>query len=64
MNLKEARKYARYSQEFVAGELGISRPTYQKMEAHPGTVTVEDAKKLAKLFDVPVSEIFFEDSCN
>lgn len=58
MKLKEARKNARWSQEAVAGKLGISRPTYQKMEANPGVVTVEDAKKLAKLFEVSVSDIF------
>ena len=64
MELREARRHARYSQEAVAGELGISRPTYQKMEANPGMVTIDDVKKLSELFDVPVSEIFFEDNCN
>jgi len=60
MELAEARRNARYSQESVAGYLGISRPTYAKMESFPETVTVEDAKKLSKLFDVPVGEIFFD----
>ncbi|ERL08038.1 helix-turn-helix transcriptional regulator [Olsenella profusa] len=59
MELKDARKAARYSQESVAGFLGISRPTYQKMEKDPGIVTVDDARKLAKLFNVKVSDIFF-----
>lgn len=59
MNLIEARKNARYSQEAVAGILGISRPTYAKMEQYPESVTVEDAKKLSELFDVPVADIFF-----
>ena len=48
MTLEEARKKARYSQEAVAGELGISRPTYAKMEKNPDIVTIEDAKKLAQ----------------
>ena len=64
MELAEARKKARYSQEAVAGYLGISRPTYAKMEANPGTVTVEDAKKLSELYDVPVADIFFGDNDN
>lgn len=59
MNLVEARKSARYSQEAVAGILGISRPTYAKMEQYPESVTVEDAKKLAELFGVAVTDIFF-----
>lgn len=59
MELKEARKRARYSQETVAGILGISRPTYAKMENDPDIVTIEDAKTLSKLFNVDVSEIFF-----
>jgi DNA-binding XRE family transcriptional regulator len=59
MTLQEARKGARYSQEDVAGLLGISRPTYAKMENDPGTITIDEAKVLAKLFGVTVSEIFF-----
>lgn len=59
MKLNEARAAARYSQEAVAGYLGISRPTYAKMEKNPETVTVEDAQKLAKLFGVSVSDLFF-----
>ena len=59
MQLREARKAARYSQEEVAGKLGISRPTYAKMEKEPGLITIDDAKKLSDLFGVAVSEIFF-----
>ena len=59
MQLREARKAARYSQEEVAGKLGISRPTYAKMEKEPGLITIDDAKKLSELFGVAVSEIFF-----
>jgi DNA-binding XRE family transcriptional regulator len=64
MNLTEARKNARYSQEAVAGYLGISRPTYAKMEASPDMVTVEDAKKLSRLFGVNVEDLFFNGECN
>jgi DNA-binding XRE family transcriptional regulator len=59
MELIEARKNARYSQDAVAGLLGVSRPTYARMEKHPDSVTVADAKRLAEIFGVPVAEIFF-----
>ena len=59
MELFEARKAARYSQDEVAGKLGISRPTYAKMEKDPDSVTIDDAVKLAKLFGVTVGDIFF-----
>ena len=62
MELKEARKNAKMTQEAVAGELGVSRPTYQKMESNPGCVTIEDAKKLSALFGVSVGDIFFSDN--
>ena len=60
MELIEARKKARYSQEEVAGKLGICRMTYSKMEKDPGIITIDDAKKLAELFGVPVGSIFFD----
>ncbi len=60
MNLIQARKNARYSQQQVADHLGISRPTYAKMESDPDIVSVDDAKKLSKLFGVSVNEIFFK----
>lgn len=57
--LSEARKKARFSQEAVAGYLGVSRPTYAKMEKNQDLVSIEDAKKLSKLFEIPVDVIFF-----
>ncbi|WP_303250323.1 helix-turn-helix transcriptional regulator [uncultured Slackia sp.] len=64
MNLAEARKNERYTQQEVADYLGISRPTYRKMEDNPETVTIEDAKKLAKLFNADIADIFFGSDCN
>lgn len=62
MELAEARRRARYSQQQVADQLGVSRPTYRKLEENPEIVTIADAKILVKLFDVEVSEIFFDDT--
>ncbi|MBS6941481.1 MAG: helix-turn-helix transcriptional regulator [Slackia piriformis] len=64
MNLIEARKKERYTQQQVADYLGISRPTYRKMEENPETVTVEDAKKLSRFFKVDIADIFFGENCN
>ena len=64
MKLVEARKKERYTQQQVADYLGVSRPTYRKMEDNPEVVTVEDAKKLSELFRVDIADIFFGSNCN
>ena len=63
MNLKEARIAANYTQQEVADQLGISRPTYRSMENNPDRVTIEEANKLAEMFDVTVDDIFFATDC-
>lgn len=60
MKLSEARKNARYTQQQAADHLGISRPTYARMEAYPGSVTIDEAEALGKLYDVDPNDIFFE----
>lgn len=64
MELVDARKQARYTQQDAADELGISRITYAKMEKDPDTISIADAKRLADFFGVTVEEIFFETDCN
>ena len=64
MEVIEARKNAKLTQEEVAGHLGITRQTYAKMESSPETIEMGEAAKLAKLFGVSVDEIFFESNCN
>ena len=59
MKLIEARKKERYTQQQVADALGVSRPTYARMESNPGDITLDDARKLAELFKVDVRDIFF-----
>lgn len=58
MELIEARKKERYTQQQVADYLGVSRITYAKMEKNPGNITLDDARKLAALFKVDVRDIF------
>lgn len=64
LSLKEVRKRERYSQQQVADYLGISRPTYRKLEKNPDLVTVEDAKRLSELLHVSPQDIFFGPNCN
>ena len=59
MELIEARKRERYTQQNVADYLGVSRITYAKMEKNPGDITLDDARRLAALFKVDVRDIFF-----
>ena len=64
MNLVDARKQARYSQQAVAEHLGVSRQTYIRMEKNPEDITINDAKFLAELYGVSVEDIFFGSDCN
>lgn len=64
MNLVDARKQARYSQQMVADQLGISRQTYIRMEQNPEDISIGDAKTLAELYGVSVEDIFFDSNCN
>lgn len=65
MEIIEARKKARYSQEAAAGELGISRPTYAKLEKNPDIIEMGMARKMARLFGVSIDELnFFSNDCN
>ena len=59
MLLREARKKARYSQAQVASLMGVSRPTYAKMEKYPEDISISDGKNLAELFEVAFEDIFF-----
>lgn len=42
------------TQEYLARELGISRPTYMQIERGERELTISEAKKLAALFDMPL----------
>ena len=46
MDLVDARKKARYTQEEVANLLGISRPTYARMEKSPQDISIKEARNV------------------
>lgn len=50
--IKQLREKHNLTQEFLASELGISRPTYFQIEQGERDMTIKEAKKLAEIFDV------------
>jgi len=48
--IKVARKENDLSQDYVAKELGMSRPTYIQIEQGKREITITEAKKLAAIF--------------
>lgn len=52
--IHEQRTKRNMTQEYMAKELGISRPTYMQIERGERELTISEAKKLAALFDMPL----------
>ena len=61
--LKEARVHARMTQEELAKASGVSRVTISQIEQGKATdVLFGTLKKLASALNVPIDEIFFDES--
>lgn len=56
--LEQARVQAGYTQQFMADELGISRPTYVKIEKDPSVATIAQAKRICTLLSKNYENIF------
>lgn len=56
---KMARQFAGLTQVEMAGELGVSRDTYRRIEAKPETATIAQGKKIADITGVSFDQIFF-----
>lgn len=56
-NIERLRKERRLTQEQVAGELGMSRPTYINIESGERDLGVSELERLAAIFKVSASEI-------
>jgi len=50
--IRQQRTKRDMTQEYLASELGISRPTYLQIERGDRELTISEAKKLAALFDM------------
>jgi transcriptional regulator with XRE-family HTH domain len=51
------RKKHNLTQEFLASELDISRPTYDKIERGESDMTIPQAQKLASFFGIPLDDL-------
>lgn len=54
--IKELREKAGFTQDYVAKEIGVSRPTYIQIEKNERELTISEAKNLALLFDISIDD--------
>src|SRR3989344_1453750 len=54
--IKELREQNKFSQEYLAEKLGVSRPTYMQIEKGERELTISEAKKLASIFDISLED--------
>ena len=62
--MKLARINAEMTMQEVADKLGMHVQTYSKFEKEPELMSVEDAKKFAKVVNQKCSDIFFGSDSN
>ncbi len=55
--IRELRKAENYTQEQVAGQLGISRQKYARIEKGINNITLDILTKIAEVLNVTVSDI-------
>lgn len=56
-HLKELRKKKKYTQKYVSNFLGMARGSYAKIENGINKMNLENALKLANLYNVTVDEL-------
>lgn len=57
--LRSAREDAGFTQQFMADELGVSRPTYIKIEEDPSKASILQAKRICEILSRSYEQIFF-----
>jgi len=55
--IQQLRKKNNLTQEFLASELGISRPTYVQIEQGKRDLTITEAEKLASIFGISFEDL-------
>ena len=58
--IQRQRKKLGLTQEALASELGISRPTYMQVERGERDLTIGEAKKIAAIFDMTLESLLEE----
>lgn len=54
------RKKLNFTQEFLSAEIGVSRPTYAKIENGEQPLTIPQAQKLAGIFNISLDDLIGE----
>lgn len=57
--LKEARKYLKLSQEFVARHMCLSRPTISAIETGQRKVSADELARFSELYGVSTDELMY-----
>lgn len=57
--LREARKYLKLSQEFVAKQMNMSRPTISAIESGQRKVTAEELARFSELYGISPDELMY-----
>ena len=60
LKLLQLRKNQRYSQEYVADEIGVSKTTLRKWEADESMPTLQNLQKLSDFYNVKMTFWFAE----
>jgi transcriptional regulator with XRE-family HTH domain len=55
--IQQLRKRRNLTQEYLASELGVSRPTYFQIERGERDLTITEAKKLAAIFSISLEDL-------
>ena len=59
--IRKYRELRNYSQEYVAGKMGISQNAYSKIENGITQLTVHHVKQISSVLDVPVVDLLRDD---
>ena len=59
--LAEIRKQHKFSNQYMANELKISKPFYWQLEHQQRRLSYDMAFKIAKIFDLRPDDIFYEE---
>jgi transcriptional regulator with XRE-family HTH domain len=54
--IQQLRKKHGLTQEFLASKIGVSRPTYKQIEQNERDLTITEAQKLARIFNIPFED--------
>lgn len=62
--IKQLRLKNHFNQSFVAGHIGVSRPTYLEVEKGDRDLTITEAKKLADLYGLSLDSFLNQEEIN